>query len=362
MPTDDHITGDSSALTELQRAIARAASVDAPVLVFGESGAGKAFVAREIHTRGARRERPFVRVNCAGVPGTLLESELFGHKKGSFTGAYGDKAGRLASAQGGTVFLAEVGEMPPRIQHLVLRVIETGAVARLGAEQAPRNLNVRVIAATSRSLKELVAGGLFREDLFSRLNAIQLVVPPLRRRREDIKALAGRFLRQFTETHRSPVEAIAPAALDALMAYSWPGNVRELELVIERLVIVGRAATVQLADLPLEMRTQKPAAPDPAPAADVVDALYGRLTRERESFWTTVYPLYMQREITRNQVRDVVRKGLEEARGNYKIMVELFNMEAGDYKKFLNFLRKHQCQLPFKDYRQVSQVEQVGRH
>ena len=362
MSRDDHVTGESPALVELQRAIARAASQDAPVLISGEAGVGKGTVAREIHARGLRAGRAFVGVNCAGVPATLLESELFGHKKGSFAGAYDDKPGRLNGAHGGTLFLAEVGEMSPRIQHLVLRLIETGAVGKVGEDDADGRVDVRVIATSSRALGHLVAAGGFRKDLFSRLNAIHLIVPPLRERKQDITALVGRFLRQFKRTHRSPVESIAPAALEALTRYSWPGNVRELEHVIERLVMVGRGATVQLADLPAEMRTQKAPAPETPPPSDVVDALYVRLTRERESFWTTVYPLYMRREITRNQVRDVVRKGLEEARGNYKIMVELFNMEAGDYKKFLNFLRKHQCQLPFKDYRQVSPIEHVGRN
>jgi transcriptional regulator with PAS, ATPase and Fis domain len=216
-------------------------------------------------------------------------------------------------------------------------------------------VNVRVIAATNRPLSDMVAQGTFREDLFYRLNVIHLIVPPLRQRKQDIRPMIDRFLQQFARANRSPVEAISPDAIEALVDHPWPGNVRELQNVIERLVVVGRSATVQLSDLPAELRSSRRCATAPVvvPAVDVADDLYGRLTQQRESFWTTVYPLYMQREITRTDVRDVVRKGLEEARGNYKIMVELFNMEAGDYKKFLNFLRKHQCQLPFKDYRQV---------
>jgi transcriptional regulator with PAS, ATPase and Fis domain len=357
------ITGESSAIIELKREIERVARSDAKVLITGESGVGKELVAHEIHARSLRVSRPFVPVNCAGLPETLLESELFGHVKGSFTGAYRDKPGKLEYAHEGTIFLDEVGEMSLRMQGLLLRFLETGELQKVGTERVATTVNVRVIAATNRPLAEMITQGTFREDLFYRLNVIHLIVPPLRQRKQDIRAMVDHFLRQFTKANRSPVESFSPDALEALMDYSWPGNVRELENIIERLVVVGRGQVVQLADLPVELRVNRrvPTAPVAAPSLDVVDDLYGRLTLQRESFWTTVYPLYMQREITRTHVRDVVRKGLEEARGNYKIMVELFNMEAGDYKKFLNFLRKHQCQLPFKDYRQVTHSSQIGQ-
>jgi transcriptional regulator with PAS, ATPase and Fis domain len=359
------ISGESAAIVELKHEIKRVARSDAKVLITGESGVGKELVAHEIHARSPRVHRPFVPVNCAGLPETLLESELFGHVKGSFTGAYRDKPGKLETAHEGTIFLDEVGEMSLRMQGLLLRFLETGELQKVGTERTGSLVNVRVIAATNRPLSEMIAQGTFREDLFYRLNVIHLVVPPLRERRQDIPVMVDRFLRQFSQMNQSPVVDFAPDALAAFMDYSWPGNVRELENVIERLVVIGRGPTVGLADLPTELRVNKrcAAAPVTVPSrsVDVVDDLYGRLTLQRESFWTTVYPLYMQREITRTHVRDVVRKGLEEARGNYKIMVELFNMEAGDYKKFLNFLRKHQCQLPFKDYRQVANNGHIGQ-
>jgi transcriptional regulator with PAS, ATPase and Fis domain len=356
------ITGESSAIVELKQEIERVARSDAKVLVTGESGVGKELVARAIHARSMRVNRPFVPVNCAGLPETLLESELFGHVKGSFTGAYRDKPGKLETAHEGTIFLDEVGEMSLRMQGLLLRFLETGELQKVGSERAGTPVNVRVIAATNKPLSEMIANGTFREDLFYRLNVIHLLVPPLRQRKQDIRAMIDHFLRQFQRANRSAVESIAPDALDALTEYSWPGNVRELQNVLERLVVVGRGAVVQLADLPAELRANRRVATAPvmAPSVDVVEDLYCRLTRQRESFWTTVYPLYMQREITRAHVRDVVRKGLEEARGNYKIMVELFNMEAGDYKKFLNFLRKHQCQLPFKTYREIDPLLLAG--
>jgi transcriptional regulator with PAS, ATPase and Fis domain len=362
-------------MLELRQELERVARSEAKVLITGESGVGKELVAREIHARSPRALRTFVPVNCAGLPETLLESELFGHVKGSFTGAYRDKPGKLEIAHDGTIFLDEVGEMSLRMQGLLLRFLETGELQKVGSERVGGSANVRVIAATNRPLGPMIAQGLFREDLFYRLNVIHLIVPPLRDRRDDIPQMVEYFLRRFLTSNRSPVETIGPEALEALVNYSWPGNVRQLENVIERLVVVSAHRSVTLDELPAEVRAGqvKPAAapaaaaPKPAPAgsvgsagaahhAHVVDDLYSRLTANRESFWTTVYPLYMQREITRTHVRDVVQRGLEEARGNYKIMVQLFNMEAADYKKFLNFLRKHQCQLPFKEYRQITHV------
>ena len=356
--------GESVVVRELRDEIERVARSDAKVLITGESGVGKELVAAAIHTNSARAERPLVAVNCAGIPETLLESELFGHVKGSFTGAYRDKPGKLETAHEGTIFLDEVGEMSLRMQGLLLRFLETGELQKVGAERAGHPVNVRVIAATNRPLSDMIAQGTFREDLFYRLNVIHLIVPPLRDRREDIPAMAEYFLRRFAVTNRSIVEELEPAAMAALVGYSWPGNVRELENVIERLVVVCQKRVVTLADLPPDVRAQRSRAGVPVAAAplppprdgNVVEDLYIRLTAQRESFWTCVYPLYMQREITRTHVRDVVQKGLEEARGNYKIMVQLFNMDAGDYKKFLNFLRKHECQLPFKEYRQITHV------
>ncbi|MEO6238918.1 MAG: hypothetical protein ABIQ52_18130, partial [Vicinamibacterales bacterium] len=194
----------------------------------------------------------------------------------------------------------------------------------------------------------------FREDLFYRLNVIHLTVPPLRERREDIPPLVDFFLARFTRTNGYAVKQISVEANKLLGDYSWPGNVRELENVIERLVVTGRTNTVLADDLPMEIRMQQTIGlrPKRERRRTVADDLYKKLTEERASFWTVVYPLYMQREITRGNVRDLVRKGLEDARGNYKIVAKLFNMESRDYKRFLNFLRKHDCQLPFKEYRQ----------
>ena len=348
------LIGASQTMIDLKQEIERIARSDAKVLITGESGVGKELVARAIHTKSARVTRAFVPVNCAGLPETLLESELFGHVKGSFTGAYRDKPGKLESADGGTVFLDEVGEMTLRMQGLFLRFLETGELQKVGADRIGRAVNVRVIAATNRNLQDMIAQGQFREDLFYRLNVIHFWVPPLRDRKDDIPQLIEHFLAYFTRGNGYLVKGIDPDAFAALTDYSWPGNVRELENVIERLVVTGRHEMVKLEDLPPEVRAQRGVSirPKRERRRTVADDLYKKVVDERESFWTAVYPLYMNREITKANVRDLVRKGLEEARGNYKIVCRLFNMDTADYKKFLNFLRKHDCQLPFKDFRQ----------
>ena len=418
------LIGNSKAISDLKAEVERVARSDAKVLITGESGSGKEVVARAINDTSARA-KTFVPVNCAGIPETLLESELFGHVKGSFTGAYRDKPGKLEMADHGTIFLDEIGEMTLRMQGLLLRFLETGEIQKVGAERVVRATDVRVMSATNRSLRELITLGQFREDLFYRINVIHIEVPPLRERREDIQLLIEFFLARFTGSRsldaavarmngdfdetddlqkmedvglfdgsrngsardfaaaagvehgngirntnlvtngvaagngsangvnsHSPVRAISKMAMDALSEYSWPGNVRQVENVVERLVVTGRREIVQLEDLPQEIRNPSgPGRPGRERRRTVADELFKKLVDERESFWNLVYPLYMNREITRANVRDLVHKGLEEARGNYKIVLRLFNMDATDYKRFLNFLRKHDCQLPFKEYR-----------
>lgn len=391
------LIGISRAMIELKAEIDRVARSDAKVLITGESGSGKEVVAHAINAASPRAHQPFVPVNCAGIPETLLESELFGHVKGSFTGAYRDKPGKLEMSDNGTIFLDEIGEMTLRMQGLLLRFLETGEIQKVGAERVATVTNVRVITATNRNLRDLITQGQFREDLFYRINVIHLVVPPLRERREDVPLLVEHFLKRFTSQEgtglglpaayangngagdrgvvngsgiatgsaygngqgrtavvdRPLVRAISPEALAALTEYSWPGNVRQVENVVERLVVTGKRETVQLDDLSPEIRTpgQVNLRPRRERRRTVADDLFKKLTEDGESFWHAVYPLYMNREITRTNVRDLVHKGLEEARGNYKIVLRLFNMESADYKRFLNFLRKHDCQLPFKEYR-----------
>jgi transcriptional regulator with PAS, ATPase and Fis domain len=346
------LVGRSPAMIALQEEIRRVAQSEAKILITGESGVGKELVAMSIHAQSARADRPFVTVNCAGMPETLLESELFGHMKGSFTGAYRDKPGMLERADLGSIFLDEIGEMSLRMQGMLLRFLETGELQKVGADRVGRRVDVRVVAATNRSLADMVSQGQFREDLYYRLNVINIHVPPLRDRREDIPLLVDHFLDNMAQSNGTRPR-ITPEAFVVLAEYPWPGNVRELANVIERILVSGAGPEIGPDDIPIEIRTPQSISlrPKRERRRTVADELFKRMTVNKESFWTAVYPLYMQREITRGNLRELVSKGLEESKGNYKIVTRLFNMEPGDYKRFLNFLRKHDCQLPFRDYR-----------
>jgi DNA-binding NtrC family response regulator len=230
--------------------------------------------------------------------------------------------------------------MTLRMQGLLLRFLETGELQKVGSERQSAVVNVRVIAATNRNLRHLIDQGQFREDLYYRLNVIHLAIPPLRDRRADIPALVEHFLDKFAQKRGGSRQVtFAPEAIETLTTYAWPGNVRELENVIERLLVTAPGDIVTVRDLPLELQAPRNLSlrPKHERRRTVADDLYKKLVDEGESFWTAVYPLYMQREITRGHMRDLVRKGLENARGNYKIVARLFNMEQRDYKRFLNF-------------------------
>ncbi|HEY1435602.1 MAG TPA: sigma-54 dependent transcriptional regulator [Thermoanaerobaculia bacterium] len=249
------LLGDSEPMRRLRAEVARAAPTAATVLILGESGTGKELVAREIHRASRVAAGPFVQVNCAAIPEELIESELFGHEKGSFTGAVRKQIGKFVEADGGTIFLDEVGDMSARAQAKVLRVLEVGEVEPVGAAKVGR-VDVRVIAATNRDLSESIRAGRFREDLYFRLNVVPLTTPPLRDRPADIPALAVHFARLFAERdHRKP-RRFAPSALGVLAARAWPGNVRELRNLVERVLIMTDADPVDARDLPAEVRVQ----------------------------------------------------------------------------------------------------------
>jgi Nif-specific regulatory protein len=246
---DGGMVGESPAMRKLLQMIARVAPRETSVLVLGESGTGKELVARALHQQSARSARPFVAINCAALTATLLESELFGHEKGAFTGAVAQKKGKLEMAEGGTVFLDEIGELAPALQAKLLRVIQEREFERVGGTRTLK-LDVRLIAATNRDLSAEVRRGAFREDLYHRLNVVALHVPPLRDHAEDIPALARHFLDQAAVRCRRRVSAVSPEAECYLMSYSWPGNVRELENAIERAVVLGQSDVLLPEDLP----------------------------------------------------------------------------------------------------------------
>jgi two-component system nitrogen regulation response regulator NtrX len=245
------LVGDSAVMKELKSQVERAAPTKATVLITGESGTGKELVAREIHRRSSRAGEPFIQVNCAAIPEELIESELFGHEKGSFTGAVRKQTGKFVAADGGTIFLDEVGDMSLRTQAKVLRVLQEGEVEPVGSATVIK-VDVRVIAATNKDLTEEIRSGRFREDLYYRLNVIPIRTPPLRERRDDIGILGSHFARLFSEEHNYHAKTFTPAALRALQDASWRGNVRELRNLIERLVIMVPSDSIDITDLPAE--------------------------------------------------------------------------------------------------------------
>lgn len=243
------IIGKSSALQEVFRILAKVAPSDSTILVTGESGTGKELLVRALHRNSRRADKPFVPINCGAIPRELLESELFGHEKGAFTHAIRTKIGRFEMAQGGTVFLDEIGEMDLSLQVKILRVLQEREFERVGGSKTIK-ADVRVVAATNRDLEEEVSKGAFREDLFYRLNVIPIVLPPLRERGEDVIILARYFLKNFCMNHRTGILGMAEEVADILARYSWPGNVRELENFMERMSILCDGESIGLVDLP----------------------------------------------------------------------------------------------------------------
>jgi DNA-binding NtrC family response regulator len=276
--------------------------------------------------------------------------------RGSFTDAYRDQRGWLEQADGGTVFMDEIGEMSLRMQALLLRFFESGEIQRVGSDRRNARVNVRLVAATNRNLLERIAANEFREDLYYRLNVVHIEIPPLRARRGDIPAFIAHFVNVYAQVHDRPAMTVDPAALQALQAYSWPGNVRELKNLVERTVVRARKPVVELADLPQEViSATSPAAAFAGRATHVERAAYAldRITRHGDDFWSAVHGPFMAHDLTRDQLRDIVSLGLTQTKGSYRLLVEMFNMPQSDYRRFLGFLRKHDCNMPFQRYRMM---------
>lgn len=263
-----NIIGNSTAMSRLLQTVAQVAPSEATVLISGESGTGKELIAGAIHFNSQRKQGPFVKINCAAVTETLLESEFFGHEKGSFTGADRRKEGRFLQAHGGSIFLDEVSEMSPSMQVKLLRVLQEKEITRVGGEKVIL-VDVRVISATNQSLLDMIKKRTFREDLYYRLNVVRLEIPPLRGRREDIPLLAQRFLKEFTTKNRKEIKGFTPQAMDFLVRYDWPGNVRELMNAIERSVVLARSEYLDAEDLSV-IRDSSQMIPDSLPGVDDV--------------------------------------------------------------------------------------------
>jgi len=302
-----HIIGESVSMKALRQQLGLMAGTNGRVLIYGESGTGKELVAHAIHAMSPRAEEPFVEVNCAAIPEELIESELFGHIKGSFTGAHEDKTGKFQKADGGTLFLDEVGDMSLRTQAKVLRALEEQRFEPVGAPRSAQ-VDVRVVAATNKHLEEEIERGNFREDLFYRLNVIPFVVPPLRDRREDIPLLADHFLREFTTAYGRKPKELTPEAYRLLMEHHWPGNVRELKNLIERIVILNPQVRVDSRHIPLNPARR----PNDRPLGQ-----FGSLQEVREAV-----------------EREYILKKLDEANGNVTRTAELLGLERSNlYRK-----------------------------
>jgi two-component system, NtrC family, nitrogen regulation response regulator NtrX len=305
---DSTIVGDSVPMKALRQQLALMACTNGRVLIYGESGTGKELIAHALHAMSPRAGNPFVEVNCAAIPEDLIESELFGHMKGSFTAAHERKIGKFQKADGGTLFLDEVGDMSLKTQAKVLRSLEEQRFEPVGAHESIR-VDVRVVAATNKNLESEIEKGNFREDLFYRLNVIPFQVPPLRERKEDIPALASYFLAEFARGYGRRPKELTTQALQLLQEYHWPGNVRELRNLIERIVILNPQSRIDARNIPLQAARK--------PATDRVSERYGSLQDVREA-----------------AERDYIQKKLEEASGNVSRTAELLGLERSNlYRK-----------------------------
>lgn len=292
------IIGTSPQMQEIFKIISKIAPSPSTVLVWGESGTGKELVAYEIHRNSPRAAKPFIKINCAAIPATLIESEFFGYERGAFTGAVTSKPGRFELAHEGTLFLDEVAEMPLEMQVKLLRVLQEQEFERVGGVNTVK-VNVRIIAATNKDLEGEVRAGRFREDLFYRLNVVPIQLPPLRERKEDMDSLVKFFLKEFNEKFKKSITAISPDAMVALKNYSWPGNIRQLEHALERMVLMSEGAILQFHDLPEE----------------VAEAFGGRVLGEGDFEEPTSFKEIVRKQ-TQTLERDLIEKALEETGGN----------------------------------------------
>jgi DNA-binding NtrC family response regulator len=321
------LVGKSPAMRDVYQLLDQASKLEITVLLNGETGTGKELAARAIHYNSVRKERRFVPVNCGALPSELVESELFGHAKGSFTGAAGAKPGLFEEADGGTIFLDEIAELPLPVQVKLNRALQEKEIRRIGDNRATQ-MNARVIAATHRDLKVEVASGRFREDLFYRLNIFPILLPPLRDRREDIPLLAGHFLEKHASALRKELASIDADALRALAGYPWPGNVRELENAIERAVAVARGAAIALRDLPTDVKgTQEGAIPAEVlaemPYREAVDLARDRVSRD--------YLTALLRKHDGNVTHAAERAGME--RESLHRLLKRYGVRSEDFKK-----------------------------
>src|SRR5262245_6085929 len=319
--------GKSEVMQRVRERVRAASRIAGSVLVTGETGTGKELVARAIHEHSDRSRGRFVPVDCGALPDELIESELFGHRRGAFTSAMTDKTGLFEEANGGTLFLDEIANTSRRFQAKLLRVLQDRQLRRLG-DVVSRRLDLRVIAATNCDLAAMVHKSEFREDLYYRLNVFTIQVPPLRHRLDDLPLLVDHFLQSR--------KTVAPDGIEKLLNYSYPGNVRELENIVEAAIYTACGFTIQPDDIALPIHSDKGRPDD--------DLIVG-------NFWDSIATPFSERLITRNQVERVIRRGLKQTRGSYKKLLPLFQIPESDYKRFMDFLRRSRCNIDFRQFR-----------
>ncbi|MDF1657507.1 MAG: sigma-54 dependent transcriptional regulator [Verrucomicrobiales bacterium] len=319
-PTDDLIIGRSPAMQDVYKLIGRVARADAPVLITGESGVGKEVVSNAIHKFSRRAKEEYVAINCAAIPSNLLESELFGHEKGAFTGAVSQRVGRFEQCNGGTLFLDEIGDMPLEVQSKLLRVLQSGEYSRVGGNENLHS-DVRILAATNKQLEEEVEHSTFREDLFYRLNVVRIHIPPLRRRREDVRLLAEHFLQKQTEKGRNRPMQFSTEAVDVLEDHHWPGNVRELENLVQRACVLASGNVLFPTDLPFDSMGKSD-----EDSRSKLERSARRFINAAESNGSTPFEIAM---------RELVRAAMEEADQDSKTAAQTLGISVPDLRKHL---------------------------
>jgi transcriptional regulator with GAF, ATPase, and Fis domain len=331
--------GTSPEIKEVYKGIEMAARNAATVLVEGESGTGKELVARAIHTRSDRSENPFVAIDCGAVQDSLIETELFGSRKGAYTGAIEDRRGLFESANRGTIFLDEIANASMALQVKLLRVLQEREVRKVGDTRETR-IDVRLIAATNQNLEILVADGRFRSDLLFRLKVLHIQIPPLRSRSGDIALLAEAFLEKLNRLNGSK-KRFADEALQELASYELKGNVRELQNLVERMFYAATHNVIRSTE-PQRTVTKN---------SDQLETWLSELVSGKTTFWSAVRDKYKSRAIPRDQVLELVDRGLRATKGSYKALAVMFNIKPSEYRRFMDFLRRNNCLLDFRPYR-----------
>jgi DNA-binding NtrC family response regulator len=332
----ERLSGNSQAIKSIRKQAQIAASYDYPVLILGETGVGKTLVARIIHSLSQRSTKPFLHIGCSNISPNLMESELFGHERGAFTGAVERKLGKIEVANGGTLFLDEVADLNPQNQAKLLHFLESGIFFRIGGNEKLK-ADVRIITATNKNLLKEIKNNRFRQDLFYRLNILEIYIPPLRERKVDIPVMAETILKNEMDRINT-TKAFLPETLNKLMAYDYPGNIRELENILKRAIIFSKDGSIGPEDIVFD-EVYKYLGDEVIQSSKMIDKKYSEMVETGESFWEVIKNPFLRRELKREEVVEIISLGLNKAK-TYKKLMKLFNAGSTtkDYKRFMKFI------------------------